>query len=129
MSAVRKLDDAQKSLSILKSSLTDSSLAGFVKNIHETYDALLDEYSKKFGCGIGRTSLAKFKTNAKRNGNVDAINFLIWYEREFRTVRNDPRVSFLLESNTHHISDNILESCSTLLEITRNLVYHAYESF
>lgn len=127
MGAAKKLDEAQQELSLLTTT-KDPKITRFVRIIQDVYDTLLDEYSKKFGCGSGRTSLAKFKTSAKKAGNVHAINFLIWYEKEFRSVRNDPLVGNLLDSNSQHDSNDI-KSCSILLELTRNLVYHAYENF
>lgn len=131
MSAARKIDDAQRMLEQMRSSGADQdSVTSFVQTIQAAYDALLDEYSKKFGCKAGHTSLSKFKANAKKLSNVDAIRFLIWYEREFRAVRNDPGVGFLLDIGTDLSGHKgITESCSALLEKTRRLVYHAYENF
>ncbi|MEM3143114.1 MAG: hypothetical protein QXW91_00585 [Candidatus Nitrosotenuis sp.] len=128
MSAAKKLDDAQKILECIREENSES-VAEFTRAIHDVYSSLLDEYNKKFACHTGHISLAKFKSSAKKAGNVKAISFLIWYEREFHTIRNDPRLGFLLDNRKIANSQETLQSCSELLKRTRDLVYHAYENY
>lgn len=130
MSAARKLDDAKTVLDSMLKEGSASRIPEFSKAVREACDALLDEYSKKFACKTGHTSLSRFKANAKKLGNVNAISFLIWYEKEFRAIRGDAAVGFLFEEK-HDPGpyDDAMKSCSELLERTRNLVYQAYERF
>lgn len=127
MSASRKLDEAQRLLTILATNKTVSELESFTKVIQETYSALLNEYNKKFGFQRGTISLAKFKAVAKKSGNIQAISFLIWYEKEYRAIRSDPKLESLFDAKNPDIQT--LRSCSELLERTKKLVYYAYENF
>jgi hypothetical protein len=128
MSAAKKLDDAQRILERIRDEKV-RSVAEFTQAIHNVYSSLLDEYNKKFACHAGHISLAKFKSSAKKTGNVQAISFLIWYEGEFRAIRNDPKLGFLLDSTEVNSSQETLQSCTELLKRTRELVYHAYENY
>jgi len=134
VSAVKRLGDAEKILSELRASKKDSfdsNLTEFVKSIYEACNALLDEYNRKFDCGAGHSSLEKFKSRAKKLGRVDAISFLVWYEKEFRAIRDDPSAGILLEKReaSGMSREQAIEACSILLERTRSLVYGAYERF
>lgn len=134
MSAARRLSEAEALLDRLRTTNDDQfekSLEEYINSIYDTCNTLLDEYNRKFGCGIERITLEKFKTKAKKLGNVDAIRFLVWYDREFRKIRDDPDAGQLLERGQHlkEKSDDTLKSCSTILELTRKLVYGAYENF
>jgi hypothetical protein len=128
MSAAKKLDDAQKILECIRDE-NQESVAEFTRAIHDVYSSLLDEYNRKFACHTGHISLAKFKSSAKKAGNVQAISFLIWYEREFRAIRNDPKIGFLLDDGKTKADQETIQSCSELLKRTRGLVYHAYENY
>lgn len=134
MSAARKIDDAERVLDQIRASNSKdrARISEFLVIIHESYTDLLDEYNKKFDCKIDRVSLDKFKSKAKKTGNVSAISFLMWYEREYRAMRNNSEFGHLLDrdlAETDLGSDNILDLCYTLLENTRRIIYHAYENF
>ena len=127
MSAAKKLDEAQQELSLLTTT-KDPKITRFVRIIQDVYDTLLDEYSKKFGCGSGRTSLAKFKTSAKKAGNVHAINFLIWYEKEYKKLRNDPELGQFLEKE-YSVPNDMTQIGARLLDEAKKIAYYAYENF
>lgn len=135
MSAARKITDAERILEkikLVKTNAADLQIREFLKVIHESYTDLLEEYNKKFDCKVDRVSLDKFKSKAKKAGNVNAISFLMWYEREYRALRNDSEFGHLLERDLAEVDlnlDNILDLCSSLLENTRRIIYHAYENF
>ncbi|WP_268541882.1 hypothetical protein [Candidatus Nitrosotenuis cloacae] len=134
MSAARRIADAERILEEIRSAKKDatSQIMEFLKAIQESYTDLLEEYNKKFDCKIDRIGLDKFKAKAKKTGNVNAISFLMWYEREYRRIRNDSELGRLLERDLAEIdlsTDKIIDLCSLLLENTRRIVYHAYENF
>lgn len=134
MSAARRIADAERILEEIRSAKKDatSQIMEFLKAIQESYTDLLEEYNKKFDCKIDRIGLDKFKAKAKKTGNVNAISFLMWYEREYRRIRNDSELGRLLERDLAEIdlsTDKIIDLCSSLLENTRRIVYHAYENF
>ena len=134
MSAARRIADAERILEEIRSAKKDatSQIREFLKTIQESYTDLLEEYNKKFDCKIDRVGLDKFKAKAKKTGNVNAISFLMWYEREYRRIRNDSELGRLLERDLAEIdlsTDKIIDLCSLLLENTRRIVYHAYENF
>lgn len=138
MTAARKITEAENILTKLRNlpSRKESQIEinDFVKTIHEVYTHLLDEYNKKFNLKIEKIGLEKFKTRAKKLARIDAINFLIWYEREYRKIKNDETCGYLLdkkeEINFDSLDTNsITNACSLLLDKTRALVYFAYENF
>ena len=133
MSATRKISEAENILT--KISLSEGGFRpefeNFVKTIHDVFLHLLDEYNVKFDLKIDRIGLEKFKTVAKKTGKINAINFLIWYEKEYKKLRNDPEVGIFLEKE-FSIPENhtkALELGAILLEKTKNLTYYAYENF
>ena len=70
----------------------------------------------------------KFKSVAKKSANIDAINFLIWYDKEYKNLRNDPQLGQFLEKE-YTIPENMRKIGSILLDETRKIVYQAYEKY
>ena len=128
MSAARKISEAENILVKLKSSPDKSEFERFIRTIHDVFLHLLDEYNVKFGLKIDRIGLEKFKTIAKRTGKIEAINFLIWYEKEYKKLRNDPEIGQLLERE-FTIPKDIVSASIRLLDETRKIAYYAYENF
>jgi len=138
VTAIRKITEAENSLiKIQKMSLGKEiqlELGNFVKIMHEVFLHLLDEYNNKFDLKIEKIRLNNFKAKAKKMSKIDAINFLIWYEKEYQKIKNDQACGYLLERNndlSFNFSDidNVIASCSLLLEKSRTLTYFAYENF
>ena len=133
MSASRKIAEAENILLKLNEPNVDfrSELEKFVKTIHDVFLHLLEEYNVKFGLGIKHVGLEKFKSTAKKAGNIGAINFLIWYEKEYKKLRNNPEFGKFLEKEYELQEDqtNIIMSCYTLLDETKKMVYYSYENF
>ena len=77
MTTAQKISEAEKILAELDSA---EKFQIFLQIIHEIFLHLLDEYNLKFGLKINKIGLEKFKSVAKKSANIDAINFLIWYE-------------------------------------------------
>lgn len=137
MTAVRKITEAENILVKLRG-LHDKEFqlefSNFIKTIHEVFTHLLDEYNNKFDLKIERIGLEKFKSKAKKLGRIDVINFLIWYEKEYRILKNDDVCGYLLEKqdeqsmNVSNIN-NIVNACSILLDKIRTMTYYAYENF
>lgn len=131
MTAARKISEAESIIAKMQAGSDEyqTLLDDFVGSVNEIFLHLLEEYNLKFGCKIDRISLEKFKIKAKRAGNIGAINFLIWYEKEYRKIR-DSAVGDILEGRTDDVNcDNIVRSCSTLLDEVRTMTYYAYEHF
>ncbi|MFY9300794.1 MAG: hypothetical protein WAO91_06365 [Candidatus Nitrosotenuis sp.] len=133
MTATRKIAEAETILAKMQSKSGDfiSLLGVFVNTINDAFLHLLEEYNLKFDCKVDRISLEKFKVKAKRSGNIKAINFLIWYDKEYRKIRDGP-LGKMLEKNyqpDYADYDGIISSCSTLLNETRAMAYYAYENF
>jgi hypothetical protein len=128
MSAARKISDAEIILAKLKNSQEKSEFENFIKTIHDVFSHLLDEYNVKFGLKINKIGLEKFKTVAKRAGKIDAINFLIWYEKEYKKLRNDPEIGKYLERE-YQMPQDMSTTCTRLLDETRKIAYYAYENF
>lgn len=138
MTATRKIDEAQ---TILGRLVTDSGefqtdLNLFAGIIHEIFTHLLDEYNAKFGFRLKHASLEKFKREARKLGRIDAINFLIWYEKEYRKIKDDPMFDFLMVRDTEKQDIIVRENpehtkkiCGLLLDRIRQMTYHAYENF
>ena len=89
---------------------------------------MLDEYNVKFGLKIEKIGLEKFKTVAKKSGNIDAINFLIWYEREYKKFKNDSELGKFLEKE-YTVPKDMKNTAFRLLEESKKIVYFAYENF
>jgi len=128
MSAARKISEAENILVKLKSSPDKSEFERFIRTIHDVFLYLLDEYNVKFGLKIDKIGLEKFKTIAKRAGKIEAINFLIWYEKEYKKLRNDPEIGQLLERE-FTIPKDIVSASIRLLDEIRKIAYYAYENF
>ncbi|MFM8658454.1 MAG: hypothetical protein ACKOCQ_00730 [Candidatus Nitrosotenuis sp.] len=134
MTAVKKISEAEtilQKMQNLSEQEVQVEMHNFVKTIHDVFSHLLDEYHVKFALKIDRVGLEKFKSIAKKQGRIDAINFLMWYEREYKKLKNDPEFSKILERE-HTALENksdVIRICSTLLEEAKKMSYHAYENF
>lgn len=128
MSAARKISEAENIFAKIKNSQEKTEFESFIKTIHDMFSHLLDEYNVKFGLKIDKMGLEKFKTVAKRAGKIDAINFLIWYEKEYKKLRNDPDLGQYLEREYQMPQDMIIV-CTRLLDESRKIAYYAYENF
>lgn len=134
MTATRKITEAENILFSMQN-LSDEDfqirLDSFIKTIHEIFSHLLEEYNVKFDCKIERINLEKFKVRAKKMGKLEAINFLIWYEKEYRRIKDDSVFGYLLERDNVDVSEPnaIINSCSMLLNEIKSMTYHAYENF
>ena len=134
MTASKKITDAEKILQKIQNLSEQESrieLNNFVKIIHDVFLHLLDEYNVKFGLKIERVGIEKFKSVAKKSGRIEVINFLIWYEREYKKLRNNPELGKLLEKDyiATENNDDVTKLCSTLLDETKKIAYYAYENF
>ena len=134
MTAAKKISEYEiilQKMQNLSEQETQVELHSFVKNIHEIFLHLLDEYNVKFSLKIERIGLEKFKSVAKKAGKIDAINFLIWYEREYKKLRNDPEFGKILkrEHATLESKSDIIRICSALLNEAKKMSYYAYENF
>lgn len=128
MSAARKISEAESILAKLQNSQEKFEFENFISTIHEVFSHLLDEYNVKFGLKISKIGLEKFKTVAKKAGKIDAINFLIWYEKEYKKLRNDPEIGQYLERE-YQMPTDMITICTKLLDETRKIAYYAYENF
>lgn len=134
MSTSRKISEAENILEKMKiQPSTDFKIQckDFCKIVNEIFLDFSDEYAVKFGFQANHTSFEKFKVLAKKAGKIEAINFLIWYEKEYKRLRNDPTFGNLLEKepsmpeNQH----DTIRTCSALLDEIKNTIYYAYENF
>lgn len=125
MTTAQKILEAEKILAELDSA---EKFQIFLQIIHEIFLHLLDEYNLKFGLKINKIGLEKFKSVAKKSANIDAINFLIWYDKEYKNFRNDPELGQFLEKE-YTVPENMRKTGSLLLDETRKIVYHAYEKY
>ncbi|MFM7795721.1 MAG: hypothetical protein ACKO7N_03060 [Candidatus Nitrosotenuis sp.] len=125
MTTAQKISEAEKILAELDSA---EKFQIFLQIIHEIFLHLLDEYNLKFGLKINKIGLEKFKSVAKKSANIDAINFLIWYDKEYKNFRNDPKLGQFLEKE-YTVPENMRKTGSLLLDETRKIVYHAYEKY
>jgi hypothetical protein len=134
VTATRKIAEAEDILASLQN-LSDENfqmqLNNFLKTIHEIFTHLLDEYNVKFDCKIERINLEKFKVKAKKLGKLDAVNFLIWYEKEYRQIKNNSTFGYLLERDDVDSSNrsDVINACSMLLNDVKSMTYRAYENF
>ena len=134
MTASRKITEAETILAKMQKLSNEEfepELRNFAKTINDVFLHLLDEYNVKFRLGIQHLGLDKFKTTAKKIGNLEAINFLIWYEKEYKKLRNDPVFGQFFEKD-HTVEGNkpdIINACSLLLAATKKLAYQSYENF
>jgi hypothetical protein len=134
MTATRKIAEAEALLAKMRGLSGDelkSALGDFLRTIHDVFSHLLEEYNLKFDCKLDRAGLEKFKVTAKKMGKVGAINFLIWYEKEYKKLRDNPEFGSLLEKNYEagYADHDIVNACSMLLDETRSMAYRAYENF
>ncbi len=136
MTAIRKITEAEIILNRLGANAEEfqSDLNLFLKTIREIFTNLLEEYNTKFDFKLKHVSLEKFKKNAKRSGRLDAINFLIWYEKEYHKIKDDTVFDFLLKDGIEQgivlkKSEDIKRTCSLLLDRIRQMTYYAYENF
>ena len=108
-----------------------SEVRNFIKIMNEIFLNFLDEYNLKFRLEIKHVSFEKFKTVAKKTGNINAINFLIWYEKEYKKLKNEPEIGMLLEKEAEipPNQNDATKKCSMLLDEIKKLIYHAYENF
>ncbi|MBM3906260.1 MAG: hypothetical protein FJ354_06265 [Thaumarchaeota archaeon] len=125
MSTAQKISQAEKILARLES---PEKFDSFVGIIHDIFLHLLDEYNIKFGLKMDRVGLEKFKTIAKKSGNIDAINFLIWYEKEYKKLRNDPELGQFLEKE-YSAPNDMVQIGARLLDEAKKISYYAYENF
>lgn len=132
MSAARKISEAEETLIKIQNTPRNFKLEleNFVRTINDVFLQLLDEYNVKFGLGIKRIGFEKFRSVAKKAGKIDAINFLIWYEKEYKKIRDDPELGKFLEKEfTIQEDQHTIRSCSALLDRVKNMTYYAYENF
>jgi len=136
MTAIRKITEAEIILNRLGANSEEfqSDLDLFLKTIREIFTGLLEEYNTKFDFKLKYMSLEKFKKNAKKLGRLDAINFLIWYEKEYHKIKDDTMFDFLFKDDIGQgvvlkESGGIKRTCSLLLDRIRQMTYYAYENF
>ena len=137
MTAIRKITEAEAILNRLGTNVEEfqSDLNLFLKTIREIFTSLLEEYNTKFDFKLKYMSLEKFKKNAKKTGRLDAINFLIWYEKEYHKIKDDMIFDFLLKDGIEQgvvlkkSAEDIKRTCSLLLDRIRQMTYYAYENF
>lgn len=137
MTATRKIAEAETILARMQGQPDAEFLVAlndFVKTVNEIFSHLLDEYQLKFDCKVDRAGLEKFKTKAKKSGNIKAVSFLIWYEREYRKIKNEPMFVHMLERDGAYNKDvssrdDVLNTCTALLNEAKTMTYHAYENF
>ncbi|TBR24812.1 MAG: hypothetical protein EPO63_03170 [Candidatus Nitrosotenuis sp.] len=136
MTAIRKITEAETILNRLGTNAEEfqSDLSLFVKTIQEIFTNLLEEYNTKFDFKLKHMSLGKFKKTARNLGRLDAINFLIWYEKEYRKIKDDTMFDFLFGDNTEQgvileKGEDVKRTCSLLLDRIRQMTYYAYENF
>jgi hypothetical protein len=130
VTAVKKLAEAETLLARIHGTNNFLELTDFIKTMHDVFSHLLGEYNKKFDLKIDRIGLDKFKVRAKKLGKIDAIRFLIWYEKEYHQIKDDADCGYLLDKNSKIISDDkTIGACSILLNKAKKLVYDAYENF
>ncbi len=137
MTAARKLTEAEDILIKMQMSTGKEfqlELRNFIKTMHDVFSHLLDEYNNKFGLKIEKIGLNTFKAKAKKLSKIDAINFLIWYEKEYQKIKSDEVCGHLLEkkddlSFDFSNIDNDIAAFSLLLDKTRTMTYFAYENF
>ena len=134
MSTARKIIEAEKSVEMLRELSNDNfktEFENFCGIISDMFLHFLDEYNVKFGLRIERISFEKFKTIAKRNGKIEAINFLIWYEKEYKKLKNNPEFGRFLEKEFEmpQNQQDAIKISSALLDETKKTIYYAYENF
>lgn len=135
MTAIKKISETEEILQKMRNASgkeLEDNFRVFASTIPEIFSHLLDEYSKKFGLKIERIGLEKFKSRAKKAGKLDAIRFLIWYEKEYRKIRDDEVCGIFLEKGRDlKFADlqNGLDSCSEILNKAKEVSYYAYENF
>ena len=137
MTAIRKITEAEIILNRLGANTGEfqSDLNLFLNTIREIFTNLLEEYNTKFDFKLKHVSLEKFKKNARKIGRLDAINFLIWYEREYHKIKDDKMFDFLFEGNIEQgivlkkSAEDVKSTCSLLLNRIRQMTYYAYENF
>ncbi|QLH08300.1 hypothetical protein [Candidatus Nitrosotenuis sp. DW1] len=136
MTAIRKINEAEIILNRLGSNTAEfqSDLNLFANTIHDIFTHLLDEYNTKFDFKLKHISLGKFKKSAKKLGKIEAINFLIWYEKEYRRIKDNAMFDFLLKDDTKEVtlkenSEEVKKTCSLLLDKVKQMTYYAYENF
>ena len=134
MSTARKIIEAERHLEkIKKLSNSDFKLEfeNFGKAINDVFVHFLDEYNVKFGLKIEHISFEKFRTVAKKTGKIEAINFLIWYEKEYKKLKNNPEFGKLLEREftPPQNQQDAIRICSTLLDEIKKTIYYAYGNF
>ncbi len=137
MTATRKIAEAEAILAKMQGQ-PDAEfqvvLNDFVKTVNDVFSHLLEEYQMKFDCKIDRAGLEKFKVKARKSGNIRAISFLIWYEKEYRKIKNEPMFVHMLERDGAYNRDisslgDVTNACSALLNKVKTMTYHAYENF
>ncbi|MGQ0606164.1 MAG: hypothetical protein ACT4OD_04310 [Candidatus Nitrosotenuis sp.] len=133
MTAIRKIKDAENILAKLGNTSDGElklDLEDFAKTINDIFLHLLDEYNVKFDLKIERIGIEKFKTIAKRAGKIEAISFFIWYEKEYKKIRNNSDFGqFLEKGHMFENKSNITKLCSALLSEVKKITYYAYENF
>lgn len=134
MGAARKISEAENMISELSGipdNIFKSKFEDIIKNLNDIFLYLLDEYNVKFGLGINRITFEKFRSTAKKTGNIRAINFLIWYEKEYKKIRNNEEFGRFLEKDYKMQEDrpSAIKSCRGLLAEIKNMSYYAYENF
>lgn len=125
VTAAKKIVKAEEILSSMDGQQPEI-VQEFLKTINDILGELLEEYSIKFGCKLDHFSFEKFKTRAKKTDNLKAIKFLIWYEKQYKNLRQSP-AGQLLEKN--HQAPYSLETYRDLLNRVREIAYSAYENF
>ena len=134
MSTSRQITNAENILLSIKdpSNLEyKSEVRDFIKLINEILLNFLEEYNLKFGLEINHISFEKFKSVAKKTGKIEAINFLIWYEKEYKKLKNDPEIGILFEREFEmpFSQKDVSEKCAVLLDEIKKLIYYAYGNF
>ena len=136
MTAGKKINEAERILEQMQNSTgtnLQDNLNKFVSTIHDIFSQLLDDYNKKFDVGIKGIGLDKFKSKARKAGKIDAIKFLIWYEKEYKKIKDDQYCGPFLEKNPVSLDQSnpagLLDSCSKVLNEAKKITYYAYENF
>lgn len=124
MSTEYKIEEAEFNLKRVQNRWTNYfgfEVSNFLSSTQSIFYYLLEEYRIKFGLILQENySPNHFKDEAKTQSNLEALNFIRWYQDEKNKIELDKNLGFLIRLRHLNVHKQIILPTLKLTKTTEN---------
>ena len=107
MTAEDKIKEAKYNYTKLSEANSDEEfqiiLSNFLSSCYSILPHLLEEVNKKCGYNMDYVTPEKIKKESEKKGHMDVTEFIDWYSKCYKKIRNNPDYGFLFEKRRHSV--------------------------